>query len=129
MKDLELPEISDKERQNIWENLKPNDKIVGIQRSGWSGESYYIGYHTIIKRTPKGSIRLENGELLKYFPSNYYIMTDELKEWMRKIKLEESLMNLLYELDRDKKYFKDNLTYEDTIKLTEILERTVNKSN
>jgi len=126
MKDLRLPIMSREEEQKAWDSLKPNDKLVRIERTGW-GDDYYIRYYTIVKKTPKGSLRLDNGELLKCFYSSYYILNDELKGCIRKIELEKSVIRLIFEVDRNKKDFKSNLTYEDAIKLKEILERVINK--
>lgn len=126
MKDLKLPKVSDEERQKIWDNLKPNDKLVCIEHNNWS-DDYHIKYFTVVKRTPKGSVRLHNGELLKYFYSSYYIVTNEVEEWIRKIQLEKEVMSLLSEADRNRRDFKENLNCDDAVKLKEILERIVEK--
>lgn len=126
MKDFKLPIMSDEDRQKAWDNLKPNDKIACIEKIRWNDE-YYIRYFTIVKKTAKGNIRLDNGELLKELYSKYYIITDELKECIRKIELEEKVVYLFHEATRHERNFKSNLNYEDAINLKKILERLVNK--
>jgi len=126
MKDLSLPIMSKDEREEMWNNLKEGDTLVYIDYSHW-GDDHNIRYYKVIKKTGKGSIRLDNGELLKYFNSNYHILTEELKTWIINIELEKDIMNLLYYVDRDKKYFKSNLEYEDALKLKEILEKSARK--
>jgi len=126
MKDLKLPKQSNKERECIWNGLKENDTLVGISHNHW-GDNYIINYYKVIKKTPKGSVRLNNDTLLKNFPSNYHILTEELQVWINKIQLEKDIINILDNIDRDKSYFKENLEYEDALKLKEILENTMNK--
>lgn len=125
MKDLKFPTMSEEEEKKVWDNLKPNDKLVCIERSNWGGH-YYIREHTILRRTPKGNIRLDNNELLKYLPSNYFPISEELKKCIKLIILEEKVMNLLYEANRAEEKFKLNLNYEDAIELKSILGRTIN---
>ncbi|MBN3365639.1 hypothetical protein EXN00_16660 [Clostridium botulinum] len=127
MKDLKLPIMSDEAKQKAWNNLKPNDKLACIEHCGIGLDDYYIKYFTIVKKTPKGNIRLDNGELLKSLYSDYYIVTDELLECINKIQLEESVMSLLHEVGRNKRGFKSNLEYKDAIKLKDLLEKILNK--
>jgi hypothetical protein len=124
MKDLKLPIISKEEREVIWNNLKEGDTLVEIEWNSW-GDSYTVRNRKIIKRTAKGSIRLDNNELLKHLESKYYVVTDELKTWYNIIEVEENLFTLFNKASRDKKYFKNNLTYEDIFNLKEILERAL----
>lgn len=128
MKEFKLPIINEEERKIQWDNLKTNDKIVSIERNYW-GDNYSFKYYTIVNKTPKGSVRLNNGQLLKAFYSNYYIITDELEDCIKNIELENAIMSLLFDVDRDRKKFKSNLEYEDAVKLKEILERTMNGEN
>ncbi|APH22889.1 hypothetical protein [Clostridium botulinum] len=125
MKGLKLPEISKEERKKAWNDLKANDIIVEIEHNYW-GDLWIIKQRKVIKRTPKGYIRLDNGVLLRNFGDRYHIVTEDLKEWYSKVKLEENLINLFHETLRNKKILKNNLKYEDALKLKEILERTLN---
>lgn len=126
MKDLNLPKLSSEERKQIWDNLKPNDILVSIELTKW-GNEYYIQYFKIIRKTSKGSLRLDNGELITAFYSNLYLLTDELKECIRKIELEKELFHLFYEIDTNKKSFKANLNYENAVNLKCIIEKILNK--
>lgn len=125
MKGLKLPEMSKEERKKAWNDLKANDIIVEIEHNYWS-DLWIIKQRKVIKRTPKGYIRLDNGVLLRNFESGYHIITEDFKKWYAKVKLEENLINLFHETVRNKKILKNNLEYEDALKLKEILERTLN---
>ncbi|CAM2951317.1 hypothetical protein HAHI6034_05655 [Hathewaya histolytica] len=124
MKGLKFPEMNKEEREKSWNDLKANDIIVEIEHDLWSGLRI-IKQRKVIKRTPKGYIRLDNGVLLKSFGA-YHIITEDFKKWYAKVKLEENLISLIHQIIRDKKVFKNNLEYEDALKLKEILERTLN---
>lgn len=126
MKDLKLPIFTDEERNNIWNDLKAGDVLVSMDYNIWN-DSYDIKQYTIVKRTDKGSLRLHNGNLLKFFASNYYVLNDELQQIIDKIKLEDEIDTLMFYMQRDKKSFKDNLEYEDAKKLKEILDKCVVK--
>ncbi|KOY66104.1 hypothetical protein [Clostridium sporogenes] len=126
MKGLKFPEMSKEEREKAWNNLKANDIIVEIEHNYWNN-LWIIKQRKVIKRTPKGSIRLDNKVLLKYFESGYHIVTEDLKEWYSKVKLEENLISLFHETLRNEKILKNNLEYEDALKLKEILERILDK--
>ncbi|NFB55926.1 hypothetical protein EXM89_07465 [Clostridium botulinum] len=126
MKGLKFPEMSKEEREKAWNNLKANDIIVEIEHNYWNN-LWIIKQRKVIKRTPKGSIRLDNKVLLKYFESGYHIVIEDLKEWYSKVKLEENLISLFHETLRNKKILKNNLEYEDALKLKEILERILDK--
>ena len=127
MKDNILPIMSKEERQKVWDNLKTGDILVNITWNVW-GDRYYIKQHKVKKRTPKGWVRLDNDELLKEFYSDYHIVTDELKDWFKKIELEESLLTFMnLDIMRNKKEFKKNLSCEDAELLKEIFERSLNK--
>ncbi|KEI96573.1 hypothetical protein N496_15420 [Clostridium botulinum A2B3 87] len=65
--------------------------------------------------------------MLRNFGDGYHIVTEDLKEWYSKVKLEENLISLFHETFRNKKILKNNLDYEDALKLKEILERILNK--
>lgn len=125
MKGLKFPEMSNEERKKAWNDLKANDIIVEIEHNYWS-DLWIIKQRKVIKRTPKGYIRLDNGVLLRNFESVYHIITEDFKKWYVKVKLEENLINLFHETVRNKKILKNNLEYEDALKLKEILERTLN---
>jgi hypothetical protein len=126
MKDNKLPLMSDEDREKAWKELKEGDTLAYIEWSYWN-DKYIIRYLKVVKRTAKGSIRLENQTLLKTFNSEYHVITCKLNNWIQKIRLEEEIMNLMYAADRDKKEFKNNLTYEDAKALKEILERVLQK--
>ena len=127
MKNNNLPVMNNEERENIWKELKVGDILVRIDWNTW-GDRYNIKEFKIKKRTPKGWIRLDNDELLKGFYSDYHIVTDELKEWFEKVKLEEDLLTFMnLDIMRNKKGFKKNLSYEDAKLLKEIFERTLPK--
>ena len=120
MKDLKLPIYTEDQRFEMWDSLKEGDKILEIEWNYW-GNDYHIRTHNIIKRTPKGSLRLGNGELIKSFESKYYVINDDIKMFLYNNKLEEDVMRLLYEVNSDKKKFKDNLTTEYALELKELL--------
>lgn len=125
MKNNSLPVMGNEERKEVWSSLKQGDVLVEISWNSW-GDRYYIKQHEVKKRTPKGWIRLDNGELLKEFNSNYHAITNELTEWFEKIKLEEDLLNFMnLDIMRNKREFKSNLSFEDAKLLKEIFERTL----
>lgn len=127
MKDLKLPEMSREERNRAWRELNVDDIIVEIEYSPWAN-SHSVKERKVVRRTPKGFIRLDNDVLLKRFEYEYYTITKELEEWFEKIKLEEEIMSLVSQVYRDKRNFKSNLDYTDALKLKEILERTINST-
>jgi hypothetical protein len=117
--------MSNQERQKVWRELKPGDTLVEIEWNMW-GDRYFISKRKVKKRTPKGWIRLDTDELLKDFHPKYHIITDELKEWFKKIELEEDLLTFMnLNIMRNKKKFKENLSYEDAKLLKDIFERTL----
>lgn len=125
MKNNILPAMSDQERKKAWVELKPGDTLVEIEWNMW-GDRYFISKRKVKKRTPKGWIRLDNDELLKDFYHKYHIITDELKEWFKKNELEEDLLTFMnLNIMRNKKKFKENLSYEDAKLLKDIFERTL----
>lgn len=129
MKDNKIPVMSKEEREKVWNELKAGDLILKIDWNTW-GQRYNVSYMDIVKRTPKGWLRLNNGELLKEFYSDYYIITDEIKEWIRKIELEEDLLTFMnLNIMRNKKEFKENLSYEDAQLLKEIFKRTLKEES
>lgn len=127
MKDLKLPTFTNEQREQMWNDLKVGDILVSMDYNIWN-DSYNIKQYTIVKRTSKGSLRLNNGDLLKFFASNYYVLNEELQEIIEKIKLEDNINTLIFYAQRDKKAFKNNLEYEDAKKLKEILDKCVVKS-
>lgn len=127
MKDLKLPIFTDEERNKIWNDLKAGDVLVNMDYNIWN-DSYDIKQCTIVKRTDKGSLRLDSGTLLKFFSSNYYVLNDELQQIIDKIKLEDDIDTLIFYAQKNKKSFKNNLDYEDAKKLKEILDKCVVKS-
>jgi len=126
MMELKIPLISEEDRQKQWDNLKPNDKLISVTTGGWDND-YYFKNHIVIKKTPTGSIRLDNGDLLKSFISRYYIPTIELKEFIEKTRLEAKVLQLLFEVDRNKRKFKANMSYEDALRLLETLTKVNNR--
>lgn len=126
MKDLKLPTFTNEEREQMWNDLKVGDILVDLDYNHWS-DGYNIKQYTIVKRTNKGSLRLHNGDLLKFFYSNYYVLNEELQQIIEKIKLEDDINTLMFYAQRDKKSFKENLEYEDAKKLKEILDKCVIK--
>lgn len=128
MKNNSLPVMNDEEREKIWKELKTGDTLVKIDWNTW-GDRYFIKEYKIKKRTPKGWIRLDNDDLLKEFNSDYYIVTNELTEWFEKVKLEEDLLTFMnLDIMRNKRKFKENLSYEDAKLLKEIFDRTLPKA-
>lgn len=122
MKDLKLPEMSNEESARAFRELKENDTIVEVEKPVWG--SWHIREHKVMRITPKGFIRLDNGELLKYLEYGYHIPTKEFQEWFSKIKLEYEVFRLLNKAAREEsRKFKNNLEYEDALKLKEILEK------
>lgn len=119
--------MSREERDKAWRELNVDDIIVEIEYSTWTS-SHSVKERKVVRRTPKGFIRLDNDVLLKRFESAYYTITKELKEWYEKIKLEEEIMSLVSQIYRDKRNFKSNLDHMDALKLKEILEKTINSS-
>lgn len=126
MKDLKLPKRSKEEENEIFKNLKPGDKLVKIERSHWYINDYRIGYYTVKNKTPKGSIRFTNGDLLKYLPSDFYLPF-EVEDWLSKKSIENEIMDYLFKIDKDKEDFKDNLEYQDAVELNKLLEKIFNK--
>lgn len=124
MKGLKLPTYTEEQKNEMWNSLGEGDKIVEIEWNRWRND-YYIRTHNIIKRTPKGSLRLENGELIKSFESKYYIINDDIKCFVYNNKLEEDVMGLIYKVNSDKKKFKDNLTVEYALELKELLSKII----
>ena len=124
MKDFKLPIISEENRKKIWDNLKTGDKLISFEHGGWDNDLYIRNY-IVVKKTPSGSVRLNNNILLKTFHSSLFIESNELTDCISKIKLQEEVMRLLFEVNRNKRKFKENLRYEDTIKLKEILENVI----
>jgi len=126
MKDFKLPRLSKEERQIQWDNLKIGDKLACFSSGGWNRD-LYVKYYTVIKKTPKGSIRLSNGDLLKSFVSDYFIVTGEVKECVKKIMLEDEIFSLLYEINSHKGDLKKNMNYEDALILKGLLKKMVNQ--
>ena len=65
--------------------------------------------------------------MIKYLPHDIYLESEEVFEWAKKIHLEREVMNLLYEIDRDKKTFRSNLDYNTSLQLKEIFENLLKK--
>lgn len=122
---IKFPENQKEFTQENWDSIKVGDKVLQIEWSHWH-YSYCYSFYEVIKITPKGSLRLDNDKLIKKSESgNYYIFTPELASFIKKIQLEDKLINLLYEIDRHKKEFKKNLEYKDAKMLCEKLESIV----
>jgi hypothetical protein len=129
LKENKLPVMSNEERKKIWQNLNTDNILVHIE-TNYFGDSYNIRQYKVVKRTPKGYIRLDNGELLKEFYSCYHVVTDELKDWFEKVKLEEDVWKMIHlDIPRNKREFKNNLSYEDAKLLQDIFERTLPQEN
>lgn len=120
MKDLRLPKYTNEQREEMWNSLQEGDKIVQIEWNHWTN-SYFNKTYDIIKRTPKGSLRLNDGTLLKHFESKFYILNDDIENFLYKNNLEKEIMDMLCKVDSNKKKFKDNLTLENALKIKEIL--------
>lgn len=120
MKNLVLPNRSSEEIREVFNNVKPNDKLVKVSYLSWGGE-YSFKIVTVIKRTPKGSIRLDNGELLKYMPSNYYLLDEQIEKFMELTLLEKEVMSLLFDIDRSRTEFKKILDEDTALKLKDLL--------
>lgn len=126
MKGLKLPRYTSEQENEMWNSLNQGDKIAEIEWNYWRS-GYYIAIHTILKRTPKGNLRLENGELIKSFENRYYVINDDIKCFIYNNKLEEDIMELLYNIDRDKKKFKENLTVEYALELKDLLSKIMSE--
>ena len=126
MKDNKLPVMSDEEREKAWKNLKVGDTLVYIEWNDWLNR-YTVRHINITKQTSKGSFRLENGTLLKFFEPNFHIITTELNSWIQKNNLENQVMKMIGEAVNSTSEFTSNLTYEDAKTLKEILERTIKR--
>lgn len=105
MKDLKLPTFTNEEREQMWNDLKVGDVLVDLDYNHWS-DGYNIKQYTIVKRTNKGSLRLHNGDLLRFFYSSYYVLNEELQQIIEKIKLEDDINTLMFYAQRDKNYSK-----------------------
>lgn len=120
MKNLVLPNRSSEEIREVFNNVKPNDKLVKVSYLSW-GDEYSFKIVTVVKRTPKGSIRLDNGELLKYMPSNYYLLDEQIEKFMELTLLEKEVMSLLFDIDRSRTEFKKILDEDTALKLKDLL--------
>lgn len=124
MKDLNLPKYTEQQIQNIWDNLKENDVLVCIERNTWS-KLYDITYYKVKNKTPKGNIRLTNGDLIKDLYSNCYLLDNDLKLCINKINLEIKTYNLIHEIYINKSDILKNLEYERIVQLEKILSKIV----
>lgn len=120
MKDLELPQLTNEEKDNIFKSLKKDDVLYDVEWNRWSNE-YRIRELKVRNRTPKGFIRLDNGDLIKCLPYGYYIPSVEFNNWYRKNKLQEEVIKKMNYLPRETKTFIKNLEYEDALTLKIIL--------
>ena len=78
MKGLKLPVYTQEEMEQMWNSLNEGDKIVRIEWRHWN-DVYDITIYNIIKKTPKGSLRLDNNKLIKSFEGVYYVLNDDIK--------------------------------------------------
>lgn len=120
MKDLKLPIYTQEERDQMWNSLNEGDKIVRIEWKHWN-DGYDITSYNIIKKTPKGSLRLDNNKLIKNFEGVYYVLNDDIKCFICSCKLEKDVMRLLSKVQSNKREFKNNLTVDSALELKELL--------
>lgn len=120
MKGLKLPVYTQEEREQMWNSLNEGDEIVRIEWSHWNND-YDITIYNIIKKTPKGSLRLDNNKLIKSFEGVYYVLNDDIKCFMCSCKLEKDVMSLLSKVQSNKRDFKNNLTVDSALELKELL--------
>lgn len=120
MKDLELPQLTDEEKNNIFKSLKKDDVLYDVKWNVFTNR-YSITELKVKNRTPKGFIRLDSGNLLKWLPYGYYIPSIEFNNWYRKNKLQEEVIKKMNYLPRETKTFIKNLEYEDALTLKIIL--------
>lgn len=120
MKDLKLPIYTQEEREQMWDSLNEGDKIVRIEWKQWNN-GYDITIYNIIKKTPKGSLRLDNNKLIKSFEGVYYVLNDDIKCFISSYKLEKDVMSLLFNVQSNKREFKNNLTVDSALELKELL--------
>ena len=123
MKEIKLPQLSQEDKNEIFKNLKKGDELYEIKRRYWN----YGWSVTIVKVkniTPKGRIRLSNGDLIDSLPHGYYLKNDEVKTLIQKINLEEAIIvNFEKFSGKLEGIFRDNLEYEDAIALWKILSK------
>lgn len=125
MKDLKFPHMSREERAKAFKELQVGDTIAEIKSYGWNND-YYVISRKIIRKTPKGYLRLDDGMLLKnFYISVYFTLTDKFKEWSKNNLLENDTWDLINKVSRNERDFRKNITCEDALKLKEILERTL----
>ena len=120
MKDLKLPVYTQEEREQMWNSLNEGDEIIKIEWSHWNND-YDITIYNIIKKTPKGSLRLDNNKLIKSFEGVYYVLNDDIKCFICSCKLEKDVMSLLSKVQSNKREFKNNLTVDSALELKELL--------
>lgn len=120
MKGLKLPVYTQEESEQMWNSLNEGDKIIKIEWSHWNND-YDITIYNIIKKTPKGSLRLDNNKLIKSFEGVYYVLNDDIKCFMCSYKLEKDVMSLLSKVQSNKRDFKNNLTLDSALELKELL--------
>lgn len=120
MKDLKLPIYTQEERDQMWNSLNEGDKIVRIEWKHWN-DGYDITSYNIIKKTPKGSLRLDNNKLIKNFEGVYYVLNDDIKCFICSCKLEKDVMRLLSKVQSNKREFQNNLTVDSALELKELL--------
>ena len=120
MKDLKLPVYTQEESEQMWNSLNEGDKIIKIEWSHWNND-YDITIYNIIKKTTKGSLRLDNNKLIKSFEGVYYVLNDDIKCFMCSCKLEKDVMSLLSKVQSNKRDFKNNLTLDSALELKELL--------
>ena len=124
MKGLKLPVYTQEESEQMWNSLNGGDKIIKIEWSHWNND-YDITIYNIIKKTPKGSLRLDNNKLIKSFEGVYYVLNDDIKCFMCSCKLEKDVMSLLSKVQSNKREFKNNLTVDSALELKELLSNII----
>lgn len=123
MKDFKIPELSDKERNDIFKSLKAGDELISISYSTWNCV-YSIRTVKVKNVTTKGNVRLENNDLLKYLPNGCYPKDNtDVQECIKKISMENKVLNNMNHILRETKAFTNNLEYEDAVILNNILSK------
>lgn len=73
---IEFKNRTNEEMQELEKSLVVGQELIKFHYNNWFCRWEWYGVR-VKNITPKGRIRLDNGELLDYLPSNYYRVDDE----------------------------------------------------
>ena len=126
MKEFKLPVYSYEERQEIFNNLKVGDELIRIDFNIWELR-HCFNTVKVIRKTPKGKLRLSDNELIENLPDKYFIENEEIRKLKQLNELEEKVKNAIGVIYRKKysEFFKE-LEEKDAIKLIEIFSKYIN---